>query len=1219
MTDAKRFENLAVLCLQEFVPSLRPTGGSGDRQRDAVAGPILAPQEDLALTASLSQKWARKISEDIAGLVASPSSPATVIAATNRSTSPKTRRRLVQTAKEENGIHLFIADLQFLALRLLHPDLLHVREEFLRLPQPSPPVALEADAFRNLMSDKHGAMPLRGRDAVLGSLLGLLKNAGPVALVGPGGLGKTRLALGAADELPGVRVLFLDDRAPLSSARLPAELAGTDDLLLVVDNAHRRADLSELVGLLQRRSGITKLLLIARDGFLNVLEDAVDGSPLGPLTRNRVVRLTPLSNASVAELVRDAKPTLEYEGAIREIVMLADGNPLLALLAHGVATDGQNLHDFGQSDVLGVYASSVLRSLAQGVTDVSGRELIDLLTTVAALGMFNLADDAALSAMSALTGIDGVTMRRVLLDVADAGLLVQQAEGFTITPDLLSGHLLWVGFFAPDSIASFSYAAVWNAFAFDARPALCVALGGVRGSAIDEHHPSVQPVVEALVSLARADSAQALKLTQSLAPGLPWLAELVVDVALDHLPSDPPRRAAALLAAAEALQRTPVFTEGWPRQLRVAAELCAVPGSPEQIKTITEHLTSVYSRVPVSQGPHAGQILAGVQHGLTTITADYWARSRHNPGTAHAVALATRQLLTVSISGSWMSIEDENVIRLGGWSLPATEHTERVLSEGARLFVDTLPELDPQVQNDQVGQLETLRLALLGHGAGLANVQPDLANIVGKTIYEIRNALASTASAIPLWIRGALEDTLGPIWPDDPTLSEFQLLFATGFDESRDVYDEDARRPRVTKLVDLLNNDPDPSSRVQTWQAWACGAMAAGVQVPGAVVQDVLLAAAQTDAASVSAWLDDLYRDDGVLLNATQDALAYVFDHGPGGDARAERMASSAIPTVRACGARALSRSVLSTRLDRLRSLACDADVSVRHAVVDSIRFGTALTAEELDIALLACPPDGVRRLSILLFHRATRLRHLHSPAALTPTQVSAARDIVINAAARERADGREIKHIIERLPASERLAVEYSFARIAWLDSREANTKTLSATFGPDSVPDEISEIVAGASTDADRVALLDQIENEAEHNSAYSARRDLLGWIDQGSAVITERLIRWLASGEDDLRYEADQILDHTISDDAFTKRAKRLLAADLPLEIEDQILRARRPTMWSGSRRPYWKRLRDFFHTWTEDNDRRIASLGRAGVSMYETLISKEDLNEQDDVID
>jgi hypothetical protein len=38
LTDADRMEQIAVVCLQEFAPSLRRSGGSGDEQREAVGG-----------------------------------------------------------------------------------------------------------------------------------------------------------------------------------------------------------------------------------------------------------------------------------------------------------------------------------------------------------------------------------------------------------------------------------------------------------------------------------------------------------------------------------------------------------------------------------------------------------------------------------------------------------------------------------------------------------------------------------------------------------------------------------------------------------------------------------------------------------------------------------------------------------------------------------------------------------------------------------------------------------------------------------------------------------------------------------------------------------------------------------------------------------------------------------------------------------------------------
>jgi len=306
MTDAARFEPLALICLQDLDPSLRPTGGPGDRQRDAVGGPLFEDEKSV-MTISLEETWAQKVVSDLKGLVAKPPTPERVVAVTNRKTGARRRNELERDAPDDFGVRLRVVDRSFIALRLLRRDLLPYREQFLGLPMPAPPVALERESYeRNLASVGSTVDVLYGREVELTRLLKHLEEGGTCALEGPGGVGKTRLALEAASRVS-ARMLFVDDRSQLTATVLPAELAGADHLVLVVDNAHRRDDLRELVGLLHQRTGQTKLILIARPGFRGRLTDAVDGSALGPLRPEAIIGIGSLGASTIGEIVRDAK------------------------------------------------------------------------------------------------------------------------------------------------------------------------------------------------------------------------------------------------------------------------------------------------------------------------------------------------------------------------------------------------------------------------------------------------------------------------------------------------------------------------------------------------------------------------------------------------------------------------------------------------------------------------------------------------------------------------------------------------------------------------------------------------------------------------------------------------------------------------------------------------------------------------------------------------
>ncbi|MEU6194308.1 BTAD domain-containing putative transcriptional regulator [Streptomyces sp. NPDC047061] len=209
---------------------------------------------------------------------------------------------------------------------------------------------LSADAAPVRHGVPHEPNPLLGRDADVAAVAGLLRGARVVTLVGPGGLGKTRLshAVSRAAEQPVVHFVTLagvtdDDVADEVAAavgggegrQLPG--GGTDTVsgivaalgpgpaLLVLDNCeHVIAGASALVQALVSRSRELRVLATSR-------------APLG-LTSESVYALPELSLATSVELfgqrARAARPGVELPAdRVAEICRHLDGLPLAVELA----------------------------------------------------------------------------------------------------------------------------------------------------------------------------------------------------------------------------------------------------------------------------------------------------------------------------------------------------------------------------------------------------------------------------------------------------------------------------------------------------------------------------------------------------------------------------------------------------------------------------------------------------------------------------------------------------------------------------------------------------------------------------------------------------------------------------------------------------------------------------------------------------------------------
>src|SRR3954452_25562696 len=70
LTDSDRFEEIAVVCLREFAPTLRRSGGSGDEQRDAIGGSLRVDGDELVVTVSLEKgAWGKKIDRELDALI----------------------------------------------------------------------------------------------------------------------------------------------------------------------------------------------------------------------------------------------------------------------------------------------------------------------------------------------------------------------------------------------------------------------------------------------------------------------------------------------------------------------------------------------------------------------------------------------------------------------------------------------------------------------------------------------------------------------------------------------------------------------------------------------------------------------------------------------------------------------------------------------------------------------------------------------------------------------------------------------------------------------------------------------------------------------------------------------------------------------------------------------------------------------------------------------
>lgn len=207
----------------------------------------------------------------------------------------------------------------------------------------------------------HFDTPFLGREHELASLLSLLSRPEErlITIVGPGGIGKTRLAVQAAIEYrPTYRghIVFVPlEHCRQSEALLPvmldalalhphARLDPTEQLLtflrnrrvlLVLDNAEQVQGIQDLVGAMLQETSHTTLLVTSRRRLGLRFETIFPLKGFHPNDQDAAVQLFIQS----ARLVQPTfAPTPDDEALIREIVQQLDGIPLnIRLVAASVA------------------------------------------------------------------------------------------------------------------------------------------------------------------------------------------------------------------------------------------------------------------------------------------------------------------------------------------------------------------------------------------------------------------------------------------------------------------------------------------------------------------------------------------------------------------------------------------------------------------------------------------------------------------------------------------------------------------------------------------------------------------------------------------------------------------------------------------------------------------------------------------------------------------
>jgi transcriptional regulator with XRE-family HTH domain len=268
-----------------------------------------------------------------------------------------------------------------------------------------------------------------------------------VMLIGAGGAGKSRVLKETIETYaPSHRtavVCFLSPTEEATSKNL--EELGTGDKVLVVDDAHDRADLPLLFQYAARPASKTKLLLSFRPYGLDYIKSQAGNFALAGDSTLEVI-LPPLAAAQSIELAKEALAELGGPTeAAADLAHVTRDCPLATVIgAQVLAKDRRQVELIKSEDAFRTIILGKFRDIIAGeIGSRADTELIQRLLRVLALVQpFRPEDETIAVLVHAVEGLAPHDTNRLIRSLNDAGVLFKRGGQFRLSPDLLADHII---------------------------------------------------------------------------------------------------------------------------------------------------------------------------------------------------------------------------------------------------------------------------------------------------------------------------------------------------------------------------------------------------------------------------------------------------------------------------------------------------------------------------------------------------------------------------------------------------------------------------------------------------------------------------------------------------------------------------------------------------------------------------------------------------------
>lgn len=311
--------------------------------------------------------------------------------------------------------------------------------------------------------------PLVGRNDFLELLDTFVESDKRIALLyGRGGIGKSKILFEFGREFGGKhsewKLKFLREGITLSDdaiRQLPAQKC-----IVVVDDAHRREDLSTLFAMAQQYPDRVKIILSSRPRGLDYIRATLTRAGFDPQEVENIPEIKELGRSDLEELGsrilgKDHKQFLE------PLIRIAKDSPLVVVI--GGRLVAEDAIDPRMLERHGEFHRAVFDRfqdvLIGQVSDKLGGELCrDILSLISALSPIQPQTETFQEHASKFLNVEKVKLIDAIGILESSGVLLRRGYSLRITPDVLSDHILHTACVTPRGESTEYAQKVFDAF-----------------------------------------------------------------------------------------------------------------------------------------------------------------------------------------------------------------------------------------------------------------------------------------------------------------------------------------------------------------------------------------------------------------------------------------------------------------------------------------------------------------------------------------------------------------------------------------------------------------------------------------------------------------------------------------------------------------------------------------------------------------------------------